>query len=47
MGEGLANGAADAAGDAKLVKPEKNSSHTDHRDEFVASEGLTTAGELT
>lgn len=36
-GESFVNG-------AEKPEPKKENSHTDHRDEFVASEGLTTAG---
>lgn len=41
MGEGepVING-------AEKPEPKKESSHTDHRDDFVASEGLTTAGAI-
>lgn len=35
----------EANGAGSKPPPEKESSHTDHRDEFVASEGLSTGGE--
>ena len=41
---GAENGAANGGAEDK-PQPTKESSHCDHRDEFVASEGLTTAGE--
>lgn len=34
-----------AANGGDKPEPKKESSHSDHRDEFVASEGLSSAGE--